>query len=309
MLALGSVVGWLLARWVERLVAHEDALEAATIPPGEPRLCDEPELLSRRGRALLAIGVTALLFALFHQAVIRLRCQEIPESGAFDWIHLRIGYHLVLIALLVAATATDLRRYIIPDQVTASGMLFGVAVATLQGNLHLVPLWIDWNEEIPGIRGGYIPEWIRQHDHWHGFAWSLTGLVAGAVLTWLLRKVSSLLMGQEALGFGDVTLMGMIGSFIGWQAIVFVFLLAPICGLAGAVITAVTGGRTYVPYGPPLALAAVVVLFSWRWLWTPTRTIFGDWPSLAMLGGITFGGLIVLLGLLQLYRRIPGKNR
>ncbi len=47
----------------------------------------------------------------------------------------------------------------------------------------------------------------------------MTGLIAGGGLTWILRLVSSVLLGQEALGFGDVTLMAMIGSFVGWQPI------------------------------------------------------------------------------------------
>ena len=37
------------------------------------------------------------------------------------------------------------------------------------------------------------------------------------------------------MGFGDVTLMGMIGAFLGWQAAVLTFFLAPFFGLAHAV--------------------------------------------------------------------------
>ena len=36
------------------------------------------------------------------------------------------------------------------------------------------------------------------------------------------------------MGFGDVTLMGMIGAFLGWQAAVLTFFLAPFFGLAHA---------------------------------------------------------------------------
>ena len=35
------------------------------------------------------------------------------------------------------------------------------------------------------------------------------------------------------MGFGDVTLLAMIGAFVGWQGVIVVFFLAP---FAGAVI-------------------------------------------------------------------------
>ena len=46
--------------------------------------------------------------------------------------------------------------------------------------------------------------------------------------------VGSLALRREAMGFGDVTLMAMIGAFLGWQAAVLTFFLAPFFGLAHA---------------------------------------------------------------------------
>ena len=79
-------------------------------------------------------------------------------------------------------------------------------------------------------------------------------------MTWLVRWLSSVVLGQESLGLGDVTLMAMIGSFLGWQPLVFVFLLAPLCGIAMGLGVRLVTNRTYIPFGPYLSMAAVVVL-------------------------------------------------
>jgi leader peptidase (prepilin peptidase)/N-methyltransferase len=241
-------------------------------------------------------AVSGLLFAAYAVAATRCGVQRIDEVQPDDvWRWGRVIYHLALVSFLIAATLTDLRDYVIPDEITLPGALVGVLGAFASGQLQMVHLWVDWSHEVQGLQGPYIPAWLDAHRHLHGLAWSLAGAAVGAGLTWFVRAVSSWILGREALGFGDVTLMAMIGSYLGWQPTVFVFLLAPVCGLACTIPLRVMTGRDYVPYGPFLASAAVVVLFTWRWLWLPTRLIFGHPLSLLMLAGIGAGGLIVLL--------------
>ena len=57
----------------------------------------------------------------------------------------------------------------------------------------------------------------------------------GGGLTWGVRIFGSLAFRKEAMGFGDVTLMGMIGAFLGWQAAVMTFFLGAFLGLGHAV--------------------------------------------------------------------------
>ena len=163
-------------------------------------------------------------------ACLELRVQETPEVRPSElWWRLRPVYHAVLLVLLVICTATDLRTYYILDWATLWGMAIGVTAATLAGDLQLCHVWVDWNAEVPQLRGPEFPAWLAAQPHWHGLAWSLAGLATGAGVTWLARSISSLLLGQEALGFGDVMVMGLIGSFLGWQPVLIVFLLAPLC--------------------------------------------------------------------------------
>ena len=249
---------------------------------------------------------TGLLFLGFVYVITEYRALDITKVyPPSEWWHARIVYHLVLMSLLVAATVTDLRDYLVPDAITIPGMLIALAGAAVSGNFQIVHLWIDWNVEVPGLIDAYVPAWLAAHQHLHGLVWSAAGLAAGGGITWVLRFVSSRLLGQQALGLGDVTLMAMIGSFLGWQPVVFVFLLAPFCGALVGLCVRLLTGRAFIPYGPYLAAATVVVLFTWKWLWDPTRLIFGHPPSLALLGGAALGGLVLLLVLLRLYRAIP----
>ena len=249
---------------------------------------------------------TALVFLAYVFVVAQYRTPDIPMvyPATSELWHGRMIYHMALITLLVAATVTDLRDYLVPDAITIPGMLIGLAAAAISGHFQIVHLWIDWNAEVPLI-GAYIPAWLKAHPHLHGVAWSAAGLLAGGGIMWVLRFVSSALLRQQTMGLGDVTLMAMVGSYLGWQPVIFVFLLAPFCGVSVAVPVRLGTGRSFIPYGPYLAAATVVVLFTWKWLWEPMRLIFGHMPSLALLGGVALGGLVVLLVLLRLYRAIP----
>jgi len=285
--------------------------------------CRDCSTMIPRSELFLELA-TGGLFACFYFMVVHERCLAIPSvippGSMFEW---RLLYHYVLLILLVAATSIDFREYLIPDQITLTGMVIGVAGATIAGQLQVIHVWVDWNQAIPGLSGPYIPDWIKVHSHWHGLAWSLTGLIAGGGLTWILRVASSVLLGQEALGLGDVTLMAMIGSFVGWQPILLILPLAPLCGLLIGFNSRAVTGKTYLPYGPYLCAATLIVLFGWKWIWLAEwpanipgappeftfRKLFGDALALTMIGGIALSALILMLLFIRVYRSIPIKRR
>jgi leader peptidase (prepilin peptidase)/N-methyltransferase len=94
----------------------------------------------------------------------------------------------------------------------------------------------------------------------------------------------------------------MIGTFIGWQATVAVFVVAPLCGIVCSLPMRLFTRKAYLPYGPFLAAATIVVLFSWKWLWPSTRLVFGHPQSLAFLGAAAAGTLVILLLILRIYQ-------
>ena len=268
----------------------------------------------------LLLGM-ALAFAMHD-----LRCQETPvvRPDAL-WQDLRIAYHAVCLGLLLVITATDLASLYIPNFVVKWGIVFAVAAATLSGQLQMEHLWVDWNEDIPDLRGPYIPEWIKSHHHWHGLAWSGVGALVGAGLTALIRKVAGVVLGRPAMGSGDVLLMAMIGAFLGWQATVIAFFIAPLLALVLGPLARRVSRESATPYGPFLALAAILVMFTWKWIWMfevdiakfgseavadratsfAVRRLFGDWLLLTGLSVVAIGGTAGLMGLLRLFWSIP----
>jgi leader peptidase (prepilin peptidase)/N-methyltransferase len=75
---------------------------------------------------------------------------------------------------------------------------------------------------------------------------------------------------KEAMGFGDVKLLGGIGAFIGWQGVLFTIFASSLLGsIVG--ITLVCSKKkemqSRIPFGPYLALAALIWV-----MWGPGLT-------------------------------------
>jgi leader peptidase (prepilin peptidase)/N-methyltransferase len=170
-----------------------------------------------------------------------------------------LAYHALLAALLVAATFIDYDLFIIPDQITVTGMVLGLLLGMLD----------------PRIR----PEPSTATTHALGLGVGILGLAVGAGLTQSVRILGSRMLGREAMGFGDVTLMAMIGVFLGWQAAIMTFFLGAFVGLAHAAWKLTVYLRKWLsgrklssadrelPFGPYLSMGALILVFAWPWLW------------------------------------------
>ena len=172
---------------------------------------------------------------------------------------IRLLYHVILVGLLVVATFIDYDLYIIPDAVTVTGMILGLGLGAL----------------VPEVR----PDPATASTFWGGLTVGLIGWAVGGGIVWAVRIVAGVVFRREAMGFGDVTLLAMIGSFLGWQAAVLTFFLAPFFGLAhaawklialiGKFVTGrkISGADRELPFGPYLSLATLTLLLAWPWLW------------------------------------------
>ena len=93
-----------------------------------------------------------------------------------------------------------------------------------------------------------------------GFFASLWGYFIGCAVVWTTRILGTLGFGKEAMGLGDVHLMGAAGAVIGPVFVVIAFFVAPFFGLAWAVYQVFFKKTRQIPYGPFLSLAVFTVI-------------------------------------------------
>ncbi len=84
----------------------------------------------------------------------------------------------------------------------------------------------------------------------------------------LAGTATSTVIPREAMGMGDVHLLGMIGAFFGWSGAFFSLFAASIFAIVAALIGRVGFGKQ-LPFGPFIAMGAAAWMFGawklWRW--------------------------------------------
>lgn len=134
------------------------------------------------------------------------------------------------------------------------------------------------------------------------------GMALAGFGTWVIRLLGSWTMGREALGFGDVTLMFMLGAVFGWQFALIVFPLAAVMAIGYVVFRMLTSADNSMALGPWLSAAAVVTLLLWfpTWHEFTRQSVFGMGPVLLVVIGICLLLLPVSLILLVWGKRLLG---
>lgn len=93
---------------------------------------------------------------------------------------------------------------------------------------------------------------------------AVMGYLVGGGLVWFVRIAGSLAFGREAMGLGDVHVLGAIGACVGWIDAGLTFFAAVLVGLVGAGVMGLLAKDAKAPrmlaFGPCLAIGALVVV-------------------------------------------------
>ncbi len=136
--------------------------------------------------------------------------------------------------------------------------------------------------------------WYGAPSRWQALLSALVGALFGGGIFWSVRLVAGRVLQREAIGFGDVTLMAMIGTFVGWQPSLIIFFLAPLSGLAIALAQWLVTRRKDIAYGPFLCLSTVILILYWPQFWQRFGYVF----YLGWLVPMLFAACLLLLGIL-----------
>ena len=159
----------------------------------------------------------------------------------------------VWISLMIAGSFIDFDHQLLPDFVTVGGMVYGVALSIVScftpfGAGFLSPIYPAWQPF-------GMPLWN-----------SLSGLALGFGLLWLVRFFGSKAFGREAMGLGDVFLMGAIGALFGPLAVLVTLIVSSIAGSAVGIALVLAakarlGRFVAIPCGPYLCLGCLIWMF------------------------------------------------
>ena len=155
----------------------------------------------------------------------------------------------VWISLMIVGSMIDFDHKLLPDFVTVGGMLLGLATAAAQ------VLFGFYGRDITQIGALLVPVWI-----------SVAGLVFGFGLLWLVRWLGSKAFKREAMGLGDVFLMGAVGALFGPVAVLVTLILSSvfgsIVGLSMVALSKTKFGRfVEIPYGPYICMGCLAWMF------------------------------------------------
>ena len=121
----------------------------------------------------------------------------------------------------------------------------------------------------------YLPDSITLLLLWTGLVFNVfavftdlrsavIGAAAGYLVLWSVFWLYKLATGKDGMGYGDFKLLAAIGAWLGWKALPLVILLSSFVGAIigiSLIVFARHQKQMPIPFGPYLAVAAVVALF------------------------------------------------
>src|SRR5438046_6783089 len=170
-----------------------------------------------------------------------------------DGLSFALAFDLAFTASLIALVFIDAEHMILPNAITYPGMLFALAtrlaVPYLAGPTHF--------EDLPQlilILPAKLPLGAVS------LIGALIGALAGGGSLWLMGFLWEKLRGVEAMGFGDVKMMLMVGAYLGWRLTILTILIGALTGSIAGIAMMYRRGRNMqmmLPFGIFLGIGSI----------------------------------------------------
>ena len=148
--------------------------------------------------------------------------------------------YLILTPLIISALVIDYREQIIPNRLTLT--IFGIGIVfTFIYGLSDINIFVD----------------------------RILGMITGGGIFLFITLVGGLIAGKEAMGFGDVKLMGALGITFGLTNSIMISILSFLLGAIISIILLATKKKKtdeYIPFGPFIVLATFLIMFVPRYI-------------------------------------------
>ena len=160
--------------------------------------------------------------------------------------------YLILTPMLLSVVVIDYKLQIIPNRLNLTMFEIGLIFAFLYGFSNVA---ISIN--------------------------MLLGMLAGGGIFLIITLLGGLVYGKEAMGLGDVKLMGALGLYFGLTNIIIVSLVSfLICAIISIFLLATKIKKTdeYIPFGPFIVVGAFISIF------VPSASLIGILMNIFTLG-------------------------
>ncbi len=238
--------------WVVSLVGVASA--AAAPHPWMPRVPAGAGAMTLGAIAGLAVALVLAHYGLIQRSFID--ADEKPPPSVQKTDKRKKGKKGKSVRISPVAIAVTSQDGVNPRKEILREVLFLVPALALAATAYVLVA------KVPAISNAWaaLSERGRFARHFNSFLAALFGYLIGGLWIWGTRILGTLGFGKEAMGLGDVHLLAAVGAVTGWIVPSIAFFVAPLFGLLWALYLWLARNQRELPYGPWLAVAALVVM-------------------------------------------------
>jgi len=148
--------------------------------------------------------------------------------------NLKLIKYLILTPMLLSAFIIDFKLQIIPNRLNMTMFELGIVLMFIAGIF-------DPNIAID----------------------MFLGMITGAGIFFIITLIGGLIAGKEAMGFGDVKLMGALGIFFGLSNTIVIILMSFLIGAILSIVLIITKVKKtdeYIPFGPFIVISTFIAM-------------------------------------------------